>query len=211
MASESPFKMHCQRWKEGCGARECAGARKVFARGKIPCDVLFIGEAPGESEDVNGVPFIGPAGHLLDAIVKRAVAMTGADHLRVCFTNLVMCIPRDDDGAKSDDLGDDQIESCAPRLVDLVGLARPRMLVAVGRHSTDYTQPGTTWRIKFHRDYVERDVLHKYPGAGVRVCIKHPSAILRLNIAQRGLEVQRCIANLADALEFLCEHDEIKS
>jgi uracil-DNA glycosylase family 4 len=69
------FQLFCQKWGEGCGSTQCAGAnRVVLVRGSVPCDVLFIGEAPGQSEDVVGRPFVGPAGKLLDRIIEDALS-----------------------------------------------------------------------------------------------------------------------------------------
>lgn len=161
---------------------------------------MFIGEAPGESENVICQPFVGPAGKLLDQIIERALNGTNLTH---AFTNLVMCIPRDDDGDKAGEPTDDQIEACAPRLVEFVNMCRPSMIVAVGRHAADYTEPGTKWKLKFAREYVDHRNLGMYPGAGVRVAIRHPSFILRMNVAQRGLEIQRCVVAIASATEYI--------
>ena len=68
------YSLFVEKWKD---CRDCylceTRNRIVFARGTIPADVLFLGEAPGESENVTGVPFDGPAGNLLDAIIGRSV------------------------------------------------------------------------------------------------------------------------------------------
>lgn len=53
--------------------------RICIARGTVPCDVLFVGEAPGPSEDAIGQPFVGPAGKLLDQIIERALPHQGHD------------------------------------------------------------------------------------------------------------------------------------
>lgn len=72
--ARSLIQAHVDRWAncEGCHLWE--GRRKVITwRGTVPCDVLFIGEAPGVSEDVIGFPFVGPAGGIMDKIVKEAL------------------------------------------------------------------------------------------------------------------------------------------
>lgn len=69
----TPFKKFVAKWQDGCGSCQCESANKVvLCRGSIPCDVLFIGEAPGASEDILGQPFVGPAGKLLDGIIQEA-------------------------------------------------------------------------------------------------------------------------------------------
>jgi uracil-DNA glycosylase len=117
----TPFQEHCTKWANGCGATECSfrGTRRVFARGKLPCDVLFLGEAPGESENALGIPFIGIAGKQLDKVVSKAVPSS----LRVAFSNMVSCIPREVSGAKAEQPSDEQIKACAPRLQEFVKIA----------------------------------------------------------------------------------------
>lgn len=145
------FQLHCGRWKDGCGSAHCAAAQhRVLYRGKIPCDVLFIAEAPGESEDCVGTPLEGPAGHKLDQIIERALAQAPARPdgrpWRVGFTNLVGCIPRDDGGlAKAaDGPDDDQVGACTPRLQEIVRIADPALLVLVGKQSQSGSRRGTS-------------------------------------------------------------------
>jgi uracil-DNA glycosylase len=69
----SPFRQHVENWKNGCGSSICEGARKCIARGSVPCDVVFVGEAPGHSEQTLGQPFVGPAGQLLDDIIRKGL------------------------------------------------------------------------------------------------------------------------------------------
>ncbi len=184
----SPFQQHVERWRE-CG--ECGLCRQrqrvVFARGKIPCDLLCCGEAPGESEDVLGRPFVGPAGRLLDAIIERAVPAT----VRVAYCNLVGCIPRLPEGGKASEPVPEEIRACAPRLVEFVKIANPRLVVCVGALSRDYLDPkmmGST----------------KIPLTIPRVSITHPAAILRANLAMQSLAIQRCVVTIATAVrEYL--------
>jgi uracil-DNA glycosylase len=96
----TPFQLHVNRWGD-CQQCELHRVRHkvVLARGRVPCDVLFIGEAPGASEDVLGLPFVGPAGHMLDYIIERSIGEhnelrkeKGLPGLRVAMTNLVCCM-----------------------------------------------------------------------------------------------------------------------
>lgn len=168
-----------------------------MARGTLPCDVAFVGEAPGESEDVLGVPFIGPAGKLLDHIIARSIGVTNGERDRLgkgplvfSLFNLVGCIPRDEQDGKAEAPDDVAVRSCSPRLQALVKLADPRLLVTVGSLAEDYLEPGYKHSIVFHRPIS-------------RVHLTHPAAILRLNIAQRNLLIQRCIVTLSNAVEDL--------
>ncbi len=155
----------------------------VLARGKIPCDLVFIGEAPGESENVLGRPFVGPAGKLLDRIIERSVP----EEVSYALTNLVCCIPRDEDGSKTSVPPDEAIEACASRLKQFVRLANPRLIIAVGQLPKDWLEEDQKYSITFHK---------KIP----RVNIIHPAAILRANIAQQGLMIQRCIVNVSTGI-----------
>lgn len=94
----SRWKRHKLKWSK-CRECELCETRKqvVLASGSLPCDVLFVGEAPGVSENNLGTPFIGPAGKLLRAQIEAA-GMTGS--YKTAFTNLIACIPLGPDGRK---------------------------------------------------------------------------------------------------------------
>jgi DNA polymerase len=179
----SRYQLHVLNW-ENCLRCELGEQRDriCLARGTVPCDVLFIGEAPGVSENVIGSPFVGPAGKLLDDIIARSVP----ENLRNAFTNLVACFPREAKEAKTNEPEPEHIKACAPRLAEFINLSAPRLVVCVGTLSQKWVG-------------VLRDGL----GLGdVRLTgIVHPAAILRANIAQRGLAVQKCIVTIANAVE----------
>ncbi len=164
-----------------------------LARGTWPADVLFCGEAPGPSEDAIGEPFVGPAGQLLDHIVRQVL-----DDVDVrpsfCFSNLVACIPYDDDGDKFAEPPDECVEACKPRLIQLVELVRPRLIVCVGRLANDWLNTG------YHHG-------HKLPLRDGRkitmVEIVHPAAILRAPEGVKTMMVRRCVTTLANAFEQL--------
>jgi uracil-DNA glycosylase family 4 len=177
-----------ERWKDGCGSDFCAGASKCLARGSVPCDVLFIGEAPGASEDVEGEPFHGPAGHLLNQIVEEATSgMT--QRVKIGFTNIVGCIPREGLQKISEPTAE-QIQQCAPRLAEFLALCSPRLVVLVGAVAATWMRPG----------YVNPVQIPK----GVKTCeIEHPAAIIRAPEAAKGWKIQRCIVVVRNAVEDL--------
>jgi uracil-DNA glycosylase len=183
------FQLHVARYRNGCGAPECAhpGTRVCLARGQVPCDVLCVGEAPGESENALGRPFCGPAGHLLDHVVRQAGL---PPEVRVAYTNLVGCIPRAEDGSKELEPSDEQVRACAGRLQDFVKIANPKLIVCVGRVAADYLDPGYRKAITFHR-----------PIPQVRIV--HPAAILRDNEANRWVRVRKVVLTLRSAVEDL--------
>jgi uracil-DNA glycosylase family 4 len=193
VSQKTAYELFVERWSDGCGSSLCAGARKVvLARGCVPCDVLFVGEAPGESENVTGVPFVGPAGHLLDHIVDRALAPDGMLLYSVAFCNVVGCIPRDAEGGKVADPAPADVKACAPRLREFVELANPRLIVCVGTVARKWLDPKSKGRVALPRDIHMTD-------------ISHPAYILRANIAQRTLLVQRAIVTIATAAQEYLE------
>lgn len=175
----TPFQQHVQNWK---GCQLCPlhleRRRVVLARGKVPCDVLFIGEAPGDSEDILGHPFVGPAGKLLDDMINDAMEMRGISGLRLGFTNLLACIPvKDAKGRREPKKA--SIVACSPRLQEFMELARPRLIIKVGA--------------------IAQENLRDLHGVG----IIHPSAILQMDAARKPVTIQMAIVALADAMEDL--------
>lgn len=182
----SLYSDHVAKWKDCVGCSLCERRnRVVLARGKIPCDVLFIGEAPGESEDALGQPFIGPAGKLLDRLIEQA---GGASH-RIAFTNLIACIPRDETGEKVLDPPKEAIDACRERLAEFMSLSNPTVVVYVGRASQKYAP--------------DAGAVSQLPSNVGEFDIVHPAAILRMDVSQKGLTIQRTILTLENAFGFL--------
>lgn len=175
----TPWQLHVERWSECQDCILCTQRdRIVLARGKVPCDVLLIGEAPGDSENVIGQPFVGPAGKLLDQIVERSVPPT----LRVAMTNLVACFPKEAKEIGTNEPEDAEILACRRRLTEFIAICRPRLTVTVGKLADQWLPP----------DERERRST---------VTIVHPAAVLRMPLAQQGFAVQKCIVVIATAVE----------
>lgn len=175
----SPFKMYQEKWRscQLCGL--CEGRKNVVLyRGTIPCDVLVVGEAPGRSEDQMGLPFVGPAGHLLDEMLKYALA--DFPGIRLGFTNLVCCFPKEAVGYR--DPSPKEIKACATRLQELICIAKPKLLIKVGKLAEVWT-PGVLAVVNCQT-----------------VSIIHPAAILKADSSQKPLAVQRTILTVADAV-----------
>lgn len=191
----TPYQSFCTKWKNGCGSSLCSlGNKVVFARGHVPCDLVFVGEAPGESENVLGRPFVGPAGKLLDRIIADALQPWNGG-IRYALTNLVGCIPRDEEsGGKLAQPSDEDVKKCAPRLQEFVRLCDPRMIVAVGTLARDWLDTKHRGHIAFHKAIPIID-------------IKHPAAILRANVANQGLDIQRCVVTIMTAVEDVIGYD----
>ncbi len=193
----TPYKKHKSKWS-GC-VRCCLHRNRtcvVLARGKVPCDVLLIGEAPGVSEDVFGKPFFGPAGKLLDRIIEAAIG----EQCDYALTNLVACIPIGGDGNKAQEPSKEAIEACAPRLVEFVRLCKPKLIVLVGRLTEKHISGEAQFRLDGKPEGVEWLSGDNYMRFA---SIIHPAAILRMDISQRGLAIRRSVVILEDAVEDL--------
>ena len=100
--------------------------RVVPGEGNKNSVLVFIGEAPGEKEDEQGRPFVGPAGRLLTELIES----TGYRREDFYITNIVKCRP-----PGNRDPEDDEINACLPYLVRQLELIKPRIVVCLGRHS----------------------------------------------------------------------------
>ena len=181
----SPWKSHVARWS-ACRACELCDQRStvVHLRGRLPCEILYVGEAPDVSEDVIGRPFVGLAGKLLDEIV--AAAYEGVDHASA-FCNLVGCFPKLAKKEGTNEPSDAAIKACRPRLAEIVKMARPDLIVCVGRLSSK-------WVTKFERDLGVASV--------PRVDVTHPAAILRqTDTVVRDHQVQTAVVRIRTAIE----------
>lgn len=223
MPKLSPYAIHKKRWK-GCERCNLCENRSnvVLARGELPCDILFVGEAPGPSENTLGRPFIGPAGKLLDRIIEAA---RGSYRARLAWTNLVGCIPLGDDSKKFDEPPKEAIEACAPRLRELVAIAKPKVIVTVGTLADKWTpkilgelydserlrgaKPTATSRSDvggkpkpLERGLVTTDVRGIGPVPKY-LSVIHPAAILRMDPAQKPLAIKRSEVAIREAFHFV--------
>lgn len=130
---------------------ETRNRRFIHVSGYLPCDLLFIGEAPGVSEDALGQPFVGPAGRLLHNrildqpdtgsyyLFDKNPGIARADATAtLAFTNVVSCHPWDRETSNREP-SSSEIAACAPRLDRVVELAQPRGIVLVGNIARDAT------------------------------------------------------------------------
>jgi DNA polymerase len=103
----------------------------VFWRGEVPCDILFIGEAPGREEDRIGVPFQGAAGGVLQMWLRQALEDI---EFKYAITNLVCCRPVDRPRGPNRVPTLLEQAKCFPRLEYFVEeIAKPKGIVAMGR------------------------------------------------------------------------------
>ena len=137
MSGEEPFVTWSNEWKkqklidlwkiwencQGCGLCE---TRKniVYGSGPVNADVLIIGEAPGEQEDLKGIPFIGSSGEIL----REFLASVGIESY--FLTNTVMCRPPENRAPNSSEK-----KACAARLYREIYVIDPLVIVAAGKES----------------------------------------------------------------------------
>ena len=110
----------------GCPLCKLARTRKnaVPGEGQISAKIMFIGEAPGRSEDEKGKPFVGAAGRILDNLLKKA----GIERSQVFITNIVKCRPPNNRVPEEDEL-----IACRPYLDRQIALIKPKVICILGR------------------------------------------------------------------------------
>ncbi len=110
----------------GCPLCKLSRTRKnaVPGEGQLSAKVMFIGEAPGRSEDEKGRPFVGAAGRILDEMLKKA----GLERSQVYITNVVKCRPPNNRVPE-----EDEVIACRPYLVREIALIKPKVICILGR------------------------------------------------------------------------------
>ena len=117
--------------RERCAlCRECklctGRTNLVFGVGNADAEIMLIGEGPGEQEDIQGEPFVGPAGKLLDKMLE----MIDLDRTKVYIANTVKCRP-----PHNRDPQDDEKEACRHWLDSQIAIVKPKIVVCLGRIS----------------------------------------------------------------------------
>jgi uracil-DNA glycosylase family 4 len=154
---------------QGCmRCAELAATRKtvVFGAGNADADLMFVGEAPGASEDEQGLPFVGAAGKLLEKLLGE-IGMARAD---VFIANTLKCRP-----PGNRDPQQVEIENCREYLYRQVELIQPRVICTLGNFSTKLLRDDPTGITRLHGQpevlEVGRRAVRLYP-------IFHPAAAL---------------------------------
>ena len=154
--------------KQECNlcARCSLGATRtnlVFGTGNEHSDIVFVGEGPGEKEDLQGIPFVGPAGQLLDVMLK----LIGLRREDVYICNIVKCRP-----PFNRDPAPEEQKACSEWLQRQLALIHPRILVCLGRISAKSLISPDFKITRDHGRWYEVD------GRMV-IATYHPSALLR--------------------------------
>ena len=135
----------------------------VFGVGPKTADVMFIGEGPGEQEDLQGEPFVGPAGKLLDDMMS----IIDLNRRNSYIGNIVKCRPPHN----RDPLESEQ-DACIDYLRNQVALIRPKIIVCLGRIAAKRLIDPEFRITRQHGTWVQR-------GGIWMTAIYHPSALLR--------------------------------
>ena len=135
----------------------------VFGVGNPQADIVFVGEAPGEKEDLAGEPFVGRAGKLLDKIL--AAIELSRNHIYIC--NVLKCRP-----PKNRDPLQSEVDLCEPYLKTQLSIINPKLIVALGRIAAC-----TILRTKEPLKNL-RNLTFNYEGIDLLVTY-HPAALLR--------------------------------
>ncbi len=135
----------------------------VFGEGNERADLVFVGEAPGEDEDVQGRPFVGRAGKFLDQMIERI----GLSRRDVFICNVLKCRPphnREPDPA--------EIEMCRDYLFTQLRLIRPKVICTLGRHAYNTLMNVDARITKIRGQFTEYNGIKLLPTY-------HPSFLLR--------------------------------
>ena len=173
--------------------RDCAGCRGcslgetrhnlVFGVGNAQAEVMLIGEGPGEQEDLKGVPFVGPAGKLLDDMLE----MIDLDRQKVYIANIVKCRPP----RNRDPLNVEQ-EACRPWLNRQIALVNPKIIVCLGRIAAMALIREDFRITREHGQWFDRDgrrlMATYHPSALLRDVDKRPEAFMDLRALRKEIK-----------------------
>lgn len=160
----------------------------VFGVGARDAEVLFVGEGPGEQEDLKGEPFVGRAGKLLDDMLS----IIDLDRSNIYIANMVKCRPPQN----RDPLNVEQ-DACIDYLRKQVALMQPKIIVCLGRIAAQRLIGG---EFKITRDHGQW-----YDRAGVQMmALFHPAALLR--DPRRRPETFVDLKALQEKIRDICDH-----
>ncbi|MDP8003283.1 MAG: uracil-DNA glycosylase family protein [Caldisphaera sp.] len=142
----------------------------VFGEGSINSKVMFVGEAPGRNEDLEGRPFVGSAGKILDEILSE----NGIDRGNVYITNAVKCRPPSNRTPYKY-----EVDQCSIYLKEEIEIILPEIIVTLGRISGEsvYSILGLTWHnLVFEREKIKEAL---YSNKKIKILSTyHPAAVI---------------------------------
>jgi uracil-DNA glycosylase family 4 len=157
---------------EGCALKATA-SRLVFADGAPDAEVMFVGEAPGRDEDIQGKPFVGRSGQLLD----RMLTAIGLDRTKAYIANVVPWRP-----PGNRDPTPQETTICRPFIERQIELVNPKILVCLGARSAQALLGVTDGILKLRGRWLE----HEVGGHRIRaMATLHPAYLLRQPVQKR--------------------------
>jgi DNA polymerase len=179
--------------KEAAGCRACplwqTGTQTVFGEGPEDAPVMFVGEQPGDQEDKEGRPFVGPAGRIFD----RALEEAGIDRAQSYVTNAVKHFKWEARGKRRIHAKPTWSETmaCRPWLEAEIEVVRPKVIVCLGATASQ-SLLGKQFRVTKQRgEWIESELAERV------IATIHPSAILRQRDDEsRRTEMERFVADL---------------
>ncbi|HEY0159310.1 MAG TPA: UdgX family uracil-DNA binding protein [Thermoanaerobaculia bacterium] len=171
----------CDLWK--------TGTQTVFGEGKQSSLIMFIGEQPGDKEDLSGRPFVGPAGALLDKSLEEA----GIDRTKVYVTNVVKHFKWEPRGKRRIHKKPNAVEitACRPWLQSEISVIKPRAIICLGSTAAQAVI-SPKFKVSIQRGLFVPSELAEYVTATV-----HPSSILRAPTDDaRRMERERFVEDL---------------
>jgi uracil-DNA glycosylase len=178
----------CDLWK--------TGTQTVFGEGRREAEVMFVGEQPGNDEDLEGRPFVGPAGKLMDKAMEEA----GIDRSLAYVTNVVKHFKWEPRGKRRihQKPNSGEIAACRPWLDAELAVVKPRVIVCLGATAAQALL-GRQFRVTKQRgEPVESDL------APTVIATVHPSSILRADTEDdRRAAYDEFVADLRTVAELL--------
>ena len=165
----------------------------VFGVGNPDADVMFIGEGPGENEDLQGEPFVGRAGKLLDEMLE----MIGLDRSKIYIANSIKCRP-----PQNRDPLNTEKDACGDYLKRQIELMQPKIIVCLGRISAAEIIKPDFKITQEHGQFFKKD--------GVELmALYHPAALLR--DPRKKPETFEDLKRLQAKIREICNHTEMKT
>ncbi|RLF63418.1 MAG: uracil-DNA glycosylase [Thermoplasmata archaeon] len=159
--------------------------RAVPGEGGFKKRIMIIGEAPGKNEDIQGRPFVGKAGELLD----RLLGEIGLSRDDVYITNVVKCRP-----PENREPTDNEIMACKPYLIRQINVLKPKIIVCLGRISSKTISQ--MFNVRFTSMSNDHGRLFESPIRPIKIFFTyHPAAALYNRIKLRDLEEDFKILN----------------
>jgi DNA polymerase len=171
------------------------GTQTVFGEGSAKAEVVFVGEQPGDQEDLQGRPFVGPAGQLFDKALEEA----GIDRSQVYVTNAVKHFKWQARGKRRIHQKPNwsEIAACRPWLDAELEVIRARVLVCLGATAAQALL-GRDFRVSRQRgELVESDLAENV------IATVHPSSVLRADDATREQEYDALVRDLGKVAELV--------